>query len=200
MEKLLPYIILFLIVSVASCGRRALNPLEYVHYVENPKKGLLIKENVNGLQYTLQYEPVEYVTMREMHALNIDPDTFKMQYQRFKGLEHYTLRIGRRGIDSILNRQTDTSKLKGAMDSYFDFGIQKDIHLIEGKDTIPCGVCQYEGDMGGIAPYYSFVLGFTASNYKGDRTVFYKDNLFKSGNVKFNIESSDFNAIPDLKM
>ncbi len=182
------------VMVIASCNSGKLTPLEYVHYVQDPSHGLLIKQKIDGVRYDLQYQPVSYLVMLEMQNFYIPQDTFQYQYNRFKGLEHYNLHIYRSDIDSLLKKsKNNISKVE-----YFDFGIKKDIKLIEGNDTVPCAICECESD-GGIYPFYSFTIGFPNKNYKGDRQFLFKGNHIGTEDIKLLVSGSSIKSIPELK-
>ena len=180
-----------------------MTPLDYIHYVENPSNGLLIEQRINGVNYRLQYQPIEYCVMLEKKSLSIPSDIFKSEYDRFKGLEHYIFRMNRQSIDSIMDKMNDTVGFKRKLTEYFDFKIQKDIKLVEGTDTIPCSICQCESSFG-MTPYYTFVLGFTIQDLKkesqADRLFIYSNKVFNTGEVKLLVEGKNVSKIPNLKM
>lgn len=192
-------------ISLVSCNK-GVAPQEYVKYIENPGNGLKITEQVNGVGYSLQYEPAAYCVMLEKRSFSIPQDIFKKEYERFKGLEHYTFRIEKSSIDSLVNKLGDTSKYKKAVAEYFDFWIQKDIKMIEGSDTIPCSICQADANTG-IMQYYTFSLGFSNRNTQdvplneqADRTILFNNKVLHTGNVKLDVKGKDVKSIPELKM
>jgi len=160
----------------------------------------------NGVGYTLQYEPTSYCVMLEKRSFSIPANEFKTEYERFKGLEHYTLRIEKSSMDSLVNKLGDTSKYKKAAAEYFDFRIRKDITLIEGSDTIPCSICEPDANTG-MTQYYTFSLGFsnnngqsTQSDSQADRIILFNNKILHTGDVKLCIKEKDVKSIPELKM
>jgi hypothetical protein len=204
MKKVLTYIFLFMVVLVTSCNR-SVPPAEYVHYIENPSNGLKINEAVNGVTYSLQYEPVNYCVMLEKRSFAIPSGEFKKEYERFKGLEHYTFRIEKSGMDSLVNKLGDTSKYKKSVQEYFDFWIQKDIKLVKGKDTIPCSICQIDANTG-ISQYYTFSIGFAGDENERqlgkeiDRIFLFDNKKLHTGNINLCVKGKDLEHVPELKM
>jgi len=201
MKILITYTILFSAIILVSCNK-GMPPAEYVKYVENPNNGLKIKQEVNGVSYSLQYEPVAYCVMLEKRSFSIPDDEFKTEYDRFKGLEHYTFRIDKGAMDSLVNKLGDTSKYKKGVAEYFNFWIQKDIKMITGNDTIPCSIC--EGDANtGMAQYYTFSLGFSYKNDpepQTDRYIVFNNKILHTGNITMCVKEKDVKNIPVLKM
>lgn len=198
------YICAFLIsmAVLVSCTRHEAAPAEYVHYVENPGNGLKIEQEVNGVSYVLQYEPVDYCVMLEKRSFTIPKEIFNAEYNRFKGLEHYTLKIDKKGADKLMNALSDTSAYKKSETTYFDFAIQKDIKLIEGNDTIPCSICQQDANTS-IAQYYTYTLGFYTGNPTGtgqDRMILLQNKILNTGKVMLCVKEKAIKNIPALKM
>lgn len=190
--------VMSLSVLCASCSG-GLSPKDYVHYIENPGNGLLVKEEVNGVNYELQYQPTDYCVMQEKRSFSVPGDEFAQLRKRFSGLEHYVLRIKSKDMDSLVNKMDDTAKYKKGITEYFDFGIQKDIKLIEGKDTVPCSICQADANTG-ISEYYTFSMGFPANHFEGDRYFVFMNKILKTGNVKLAITDKSMKSLPALKM
>lgn len=197
MKKAPPYLILLGALVIASCGRKSLPPREYVGYVENPANGLLIGSKFNGVSYTLQYQPTDYLVMLQLRSFSVSPEIFRQQYDRFKGTEHFVLHIDIRSWDSLVAKANDTAKVRKGMTDYLDFNIQKDMKLVEGSDTIPCGISEYESSMG-MYPYYSFVLGFNKLENSKDREFIYSNKVIGTGNIKLTIKNKDIQNIPKL--
>ncbi|HTA81450.1 MAG TPA: hypothetical protein VK783_00820 [Bacteroidia bacterium] len=195
---------IFLVAILTSC-KHGVTPSEYVKYVEKTENGLHIEKQFNGVGYTLQYEPVAYCVMLEERSFNIPEDVFKKEYDRFKGLEHYVLRINKTDMDSLINKLGDTSKYKKGITEYFDFRIQKDIKLIEGLDTIPCSICQADANSG-ISEYYTFSLGFSeknaelASAQEADRVIEYENKILHTGKISLVVTGKNIKNIPGLKI
>lgn len=193
---------------VISCNIHTVRPAEYVNYIEDPKNGLKVEKKVNGITYTLQYQPVNYCVMMEERSFSILQETFQNEYNRFKGLEHYVFRIDKVSMDSLVDKLGDTSKYRKAATEYFDFWIQKDIKIIKGRDTIPCSICQRDANTG-ISQYYTFSLGFydktepipaEAQDKQVDRVFIFSNDKLHTGNVALRIKGEDLKRIPTLKI
>jgi hypothetical protein len=198
MKTILIYFFPILIFLLSSCSEE-LVPREFIRYIENPNNGLLVGSKVNGVKYTLQYQPPDYLVMLELKSFSIPSKTFQEQYNRFKGIEHYVLHIDRKEMDSLAAKAKDTATIRKGMIEYLDFKIKKDIKLVEGNDTIPCGIAECESSMG-MFPYYSFVLGFNTKDYSGDREIIYGNKMIGTGDIKLVLKGKSIRKIPKLKM
>jgi hypothetical protein len=199
MRQIIWYLFLFVEVVLSSCGRSELGPKEYAYYVQNPNNGLLVTASLSGVQYTLQYQPAEYLALLQLKDFSLQEDTFQEQYKRFKGIEHYVFHIDKKEWDNLTGKARDTARIRKGMTEYMDFKIQNDIKLVEGDDTIPCGISECESSMG-MLPYYSFIVGFNARNFNGDREFIFWNKDIGTGNVKMEIKARDINRIPKLKI
>jgi hypothetical protein len=201
MRTTITYLLFFAVMILGSCNK-GVQPQDYVRYVENPKNGLKVNQEVNGVDYSLQFEPVEYCVMLEKRSFSIPLEVFKEEYNRFKGLEHYTFRINRTSMDSLVNGLGDTSKYKKSVKEYFDFRIQKDIKMVMGQDTVPCSICQPDANTG-ISQYYTFSLGFSTkddSKSQADRIFVYENKILHTNKVTLCVKGKDITSIPVLKM
>jgi hypothetical protein len=197
-KQITPYIFLLGALSLVSCNR-TLSPVDYVHYVENPDNGLLVNSKVNGVDYTLQFQPTDYLVMLELKSFSIAPEVFKEQYNRFKGMEHYVFHIDTKEIEALIAKSKDTARKKNNLSDYFNFRAQKDIKLVEGGDTIPCGIAQCESSMG-MLPYYSLVIGFLHKDYAGDREFIFNGKKIGTGEIKLLVKGESIKNLPKLKM
>jgi hypothetical protein len=85
---------------------------------------------------------------------------------------------------------------------YLTSNVQNDISLIEGTDTIPCGLCHYERNYG-LSPYANIVLGFkkaSGKNEKQDRIFVYDDQIWGVGKIMLKISNSDIDNVPFMKL
>ena len=77
--------------------------------------------------------------------------------------------------------------------------MQKDISLLDGKDTVPCDLYHFERAYD-VSPSATILLGFTASKKtKNDKTLIIYDRTFNKGTVKFLFKASELNNKPKLK-
>ena len=189
-----------------ACNSHKVLPAEYVKYVENPDNGLNLKQKVNGVIYTIQYEPTDYCVMLEERSFSVPEETFETERKRFKGLEHYIFRINKIGMDSLVAKLGDTAKYKKGVTEYLDFRIQKDIRLVKGSDTVTCSICQRDANTG-ISEYYTFSLGFYSKQDEvpvqeanADRTFLYNNKMLQTGNIMLRMRGKDIDHIPGLKM
>jgi hypothetical protein len=197
-QKIPTFLLVLIYMFSSSCGRSSVSPQDYVRYIENPDNGLLLSSRVNGVKYTLQYQPTDYLVMLELRSFSIPSEIFKEQYNRFKGIEHYVFRIDKRDMDSLTAKAKDTLAVRRGMTEYLDFKIRRDIKLVEGNDTIPCGIAECESSAG-MLPYYSFVLGFNTKEYRGDREFIYENKMIGTGLLKLVLKNSNVKRIPKLK-
>jgi|GEM_PF-3822840 len=131
MKKHIPYIILFSAV-MTSCSNKEVPPREYVRYVESPSNGLKIQQEVNGVRYELQYQPINYCVMLEKRSFSIPSEIFEQEHKRFEGLEHYSFRIDKTAMDNLVGKLGDISKYKRALPNILISGYKRISNLWKG--------------------------------------------------------------------
>ena len=84
--------------------------------------------------------------------------------------------------------------------NYCSFQMQKDIFLVEGDDTLACGLFHFERTYD-IAPYATFLLGFPLKKEKQnkDKVLVFNDRLFNKGTMRFVFKNEDIKKTPLLK-
>lgn len=174
----------------------------YVNYVESPENGLRQEKKIDKMAYMLQYKPLEYIAIREFRSTDIQGSDIKKRIEKMSDLQCFNLRV------MAADKQSDVGRLGSNSDqeftqrnTYMSFDMQNDIYLLDGDDTLPCGLFQYVNNYG-LAPYADFVLAFANNDMQKneDKTFVYEDKLFGGGIVKFQIRKEDIENTPMLKI
>jgi hypothetical protein len=192
--------LLSLTVILDSCSH-TLKPIDYVHYVEDPKNGLHPSHVQQPFLFSLQYKPLDYVALQEIRQLQVSEGQLEDEKRSFGTLQYFTFRIS--STDStkdVLNVQTTSDKDYSQRQNYFDFYLQRDIKLIENGDTLPCRLFHCVRSYG-LTPYSDFVLGFDNPKDKrgSDIKFVYEDKILKSGTISFLITQNSMKHIPQIK-
>ena len=134
--------------------------------------------------------------------MDIKKDTIKTvelknKIEEYKGLQYFTFRISTESRTELLKKNlTETNDYYGRI-QYFSFDMQKDLKLIDGKDTLDCVLFHFER-VYGIAPYATFVLGFPNSKQINDKTLFYDEKVFGAGRIYLTIRSKNIKRLPEV--
>lgn len=194
------FFVLSILISLAGCQRAALSPQEYVRYVQDPDNGLRIEKKINDIVFTAQYEPVDYLLLRDVST---SVGQINEAREESDDTEYFVLRIGSAGRGPLIEKKDDLSRYNARLD-YCNMLMQKDVVLVKGNDTIPCGMFQFERNFG-MTSYNNFLLGFigetpASQSAPQDMTLIFYDGLFNSGAIKLRIDAEDLKRIPKLKM
>jgi len=113
-----------------------------------------------------------------------------------EGLQYFNFKLSTlSGIPALSNEKTDVENKA----NYLLSGMQKDIFLLEGTDTLRCRMFHFEG-ANGILPYDNCVLAFDKNkNPKTDKTFLYRAEKLGLGWINMTIKAEDIQRIPQLK-
>jgi hypothetical protein len=178
---------------------RALTQEKYVKYIENEVHGIRTSKTIGDVRFIAQFQPYEYYLLRKSFRKKIE----KKDIDELQGYYYVQLRIGpksgRRPLIELQDNPTDYNRRL----SYCMMQMQNDLILIDGPDTLPCEIFNFERNYG-VAPFNNFILGFRRKTTQEsalvrDKTLVFNDNLFNLGLIKLRIESKDLENIPKLK-
>lgn len=192
MRKIISIIlILIFICNYYSCSDGSLRAEQYQQWVENEKNKLIQKQLINDYQIILQYEPLEYIVVKESQGKNVSKELLKKRTSELTGFTYFDLKILNSKNQNAFNNEAKTNK------NYHLFDMQKDFCLIiNNNDTVGCCFYLYESH-GGVSPD-EILLGFENSNIDGF-TLMYNADILGIGKIKFNYNKEILQRIPKLK-
>jgi hypothetical protein len=189
-------LIVFLLGTLLSSCSDGLSPQEYAAWVEDPAHGLVITKDEKNYQFTLNYKPIEYIVALQLRKSEISTTLLKEETEKMKDMQYYTLRMSTKDGHPVFS---DGGLNFPEKEIYLLSGIQQDICLLEGKDTIHCKLFHFEG-ANGLLPYDNCVMGFDkTAELKKDKTLLYKADKLGMDWVRITIKADDINRIPKLK-
>lgn len=172
-------------------------PLEYKAWVENKENGLRVEKTISDFTYTLQYKPLEYVALLELKKQQVSKKELTKTMEEFKGLQYYTFQIEADSQDELLKKNLSHPNDYYARIQYFSFDMQKDLKLIDGKDTLNCELFHFER-IYGVGPFARFVIGFPLTDAANDKTLYYDEKVFGSGKIYLTIQAKNSNQLPEV--
>lgn len=189
--------------SLVSCAKEALEPVPYTSWVENEDNGLRSSKVMGEYKLTLQYKPVEYVIVREEKTEAIKASVVHDRTKQLGQMQYYNLRLEPAvpGINvSDIGVISDTDHAERI--NYFTFGMQENIYLVDGGDTLGCKLFQYERTYD-LAPYIDFVLAFelpdsSKTGTPADKVFVLDGTRLGIGPVRFQIDEHALTNIPAL--
>lgn len=185
-----------------SCkGKNELSPQEYVKWVEDPSNGLKVERKMDAVIYSVQYKPLAYIVAKEEKNNSIKKSTLETREKILEKMQYYTLRMATNGKD-LLTVNSPSQQEYYQRQNYLTYELQHDIALVDGADTLSCGLFQAVGNYG-LAPYMDFVLGFERKDTlqekpMNDKELILEDKVFGNGILKFTIKKEDIHKLPEI--
>lgn len=190
-------IILFAVLLCFSCGKPNLAPRDYTDWISNEANGLRVSRVAGNYRFALQYKPLDYVVLLREKNEKISRSMIDKDKSEINGMQYYTLSIERIG-----NAKTETPELPD-LATYLVDGMQYDLLLADGSDTLPCLLYHYEPGYG-VKPADQVLLGFKSKLINGadttTKTLIYKNRLSGTGNLYLSISKESIANIPNLKL
>lgn len=174
-----------------------LAPMEYAAWVEDKNNGLKVEKTIEEFTYTLQYKPTEYVALMELKKDSVRSLELNKKMEEYDGLQYYTFRISTDSRMELLKKNLKEGNDYYGRIQYFSFDMQKDLKLIDGKDTLDCVLFHFER-VYGLAPYATFVLGFPPTEGTNNKTLFYDEQIFGAGKIYLTVQSKNCKKLPSV--
>lgn len=196
------YLFGFMFFILVSCTKRDLSSPAYRLWVENAENGLKVRKEIADFGFTLFYKPHEYIALAEHEKLSAEQ--LKDRLKELEGYQYYTLKIETKKHDELM-KAAATSELEYYQHlEYFISGMQNDISLIDGADTLPCVMYHFEQNYH-LAPFNNILLAFKKNPDQAvtgttDKTLLYNDHLLGTGTVRMTIKGSAIDNTPKLKL
>ncbi len=195
-------VISIMLITIVGCKQSAI-PSDYVRYVRNPDNGLLRSKQVGPVHIDLQYKPIPYLIANELRRNDISKEEFLPRQKELTGSQYYNLQLSvtDQPQANIINyRLRDETEIQKRL-YYLSFGMQNDIRLIDGTDTLKPMLYHFERSYD-LAPHRTFVLAFEQrpdNRYK-DKTLILDSPVLATGPLKLKIKADALQNLPDLKL
>jgi hypothetical protein len=182
-----------------SC-RNELKPKEYVNWIKNKQKGLLVEKEKDSYLFRLQFKPEEYMALIETRGENTVDTSFQKVLENYSGMEYYDFMI------AVKNSNNEVMKydIKSPTEyfekvDYMAFKMQNRFTLIADKDTLPCKLFHFERNYN-TSPESHFSLGFEVpKNGVANRKLIYNDEIFGVNEIELEIQGESISKLPKLK-
>jgi len=158
-------------------------PEKLISFIDNSNNGYIKNKRLGGITYMSVLKPTDYLLAQK----KLTDNNSKCKKSDFEDLQYFDLRIK---IDDfkmefIKYNLSSTQQYQERV-NYCAFGMQNDIKLIDGKDTLNCVLFHFERAFD-VIPYGHFILGFENKkrNSIEAKTLCFDDKLFNNGIIKF---------------
>jgi len=174
---------------------------DYVQWVQNTGNGFRKEKTIKDLTFSAQFKPYEYIVCLEEKQHELADSIVKKRVSELKDMQYYDLRISLNNAQSeLLKHDLSSAQQYQERVNYFAFGMQRDIQLVEGTDTLPCAMYHFERSFD-VSPVSVFLLGFPIRNGETpeDKTLLVYDRIFNTGLIKFTFSKKELKNLPKLK-
>jgi len=175
---------------------------DYISWVEDEENGLQVNRKVGDFGFAVQHQPIPYMILQNAGKEKISQKELEKEVKEQEGLQYYTFSI--RSVDGkdVLNNSFNITYQERL--EYFSFGIDKDLSLVEGEDTLQCVMHHYERNYN-ISPEVRITVAFEQKASERnlnhtDKTFIFSDHVLGTGTVKMKIKASDIERIPELNI
>jgi hypothetical protein len=180
-----------------------LDPIAYVKWVKNPANGLQQDKAVGAYVFSAQYKPLPYIVAQEERKEELEKVVLEKRVTTLGDHFHYfNLKIkSKEGNLSPTGNGALSDRMYQQRLSYFTLDMQRDLYLVQKKDTLPCSLYQFVRNYD-VAPYVNFTIGFespTKIDFEEDLTLILEDKVLGSGTLKFLFDQSSLQRIPKIK-
>ncbi|MEN0049143.1 MAG: hypothetical protein AAF806_18940 [Bacteroidota bacterium] len=182
----------FLISMLFACTSKELKVKDYLQWIEQEKNGLLVKQQIDHIEYGCQYKPKTYLVLKRNPKLPVKD--FEQALEEYEDLHYFSLLIKEQAKATSLNQQQKADKVK-----YYSFQIQQDLRLVEGRDTLACVFAHYDPSYG-IRDYEKILLAFEKREVvSNDDLELLLYNRIEDHHAKMMIQRENIIQIPSIK-
>ena len=178
----------------ASTRNMTLSPSEYVRWVLDPMNGLRVSQ-MGTCSSELQYCPTDFMAVKVLRKEDISRKELRSECLKFENNEYFELKVATKDGKGYFS-----SMRSSPLFSYLMSGLQRDIHLVAGKDTIQCVAAEVQYSQG-ILPYDLCLLVFEkALSDTEDMTLEYHNSTYFPDSLKMTIKRESINKLPKIKV
>ncbi len=187
-------------VALSVYPEETLPPVEYAAWVADESNGLKVRRPAGDHQLALQYKPLEYLVVLEQKSQRLARERVARRIAELEDLQYFTLTLAER---DPVRSASETSSERPV--HYFAFGMQADLALRDGGETLPCRLFHFEQSR--PQPPFTFVLGFPLSERQkqGDREPRDKTLIYDARRlggppaVELTVRARSIAALPKLR-
>ena len=197
----------YLLLLVAACGKK--NAAEYAHYLSDSDNGLTQKQTRGAVQFSATYQPLDFFVGRQLEGNERTAKGLETARQAYLGLQYVHFQIytegvaaGQNALKQVVDKQLGDGKFLAAKD-YYNFGMQPDLGIVSGVDTLPCAFYHLE-QTGNLGNRMAFLLGFkddkkrVKPNFDADLRLYYVDRIISKDTLFFIFSKEKLNKTPEL--
>lgn len=176
-------------------------PLEQlVKWVGEKENDLSKTKDISEMTYHLSYMPKECMAYMELQNKSYSKEELQKALGYYNAMTYFNFRIElKEGQGELLKHDLNSPQQYNDRINYVSFEMQKDIFLVQGKDTLFPGLYHFERTFD-VAPFTTVMLAFDNEKFNpsDEFTVVYNDKLFNKGFIKYNYKPKQLIDLPNL--
>lgn len=188
---------------LSSCGgRKTLNPVAYMEYMEDVEHGLMKKVTVGAYEYRIQFAPAEYLASRQYYKEMEQGimDGYRKRINEMKGYVFFLVNIYPRNASEQTISERITQNAGAAQRvMYYQQQAANDIILKAGAFEQMPSTYVYE-DNYGLSPYNTIVVGFAGDYGKEDMQLIFNDRYTHTPLIKAGFSKDELSALPGISV
>jgi hypothetical protein len=190
MQFILKIFIGLTIFLLISCGKDC---KEYMRDVESESNGLKITKIMNGIKYSMQFKPVDYILYNEFKSCDIETEQAEKRRKELGDVYYFQLNINSQSNKDVLMENLANENEYYQRLNYCSFDMQDDFTLVQNGDSIICSLYHFQNNYG-VKKDADIVLAFPNSTAKLEKSkklsLVYKDYAFGNGQIVFDFDPS----------
>lgn len=202
--KTIPTIAILLALSLSACHKHPeqVSKEQYLPVLKADHEAIYQEKKFKGITFSFRYCPIEEVVLNDCGDCTLTDSVYRKLFDKHKELQYYTLTLVSDDENEILEHYSNESdEAYYQMLDYLENGIQDDIYLLQGTDTLPCVISHYERNFG-LSANNKVSLAFKNTEpqrpFLHDKILVYNDRLFNTGELRFKISKESLNKLPEL--
>jgi len=201
MKKCIFHIVLLcLVLSGCSVAPSVLPSGQYLDWMNDRSNGLVAEKKVGEFSITAGYRSADAMALMNT-GFYPTPQQWKSAREQSGNMQYYfvTYRLNNSNQDILKYKLSDENEYF-ARSNYLSFGIEKDVYVLCGKDSLPCRLHQFTPHYG-LSPKADLVFAFDEpdSLHARDRTLVIEDQLYGLGILQFEFKAKDLQNIPSIR-
>lgn len=173
---------------------------EFLSWTANTEHELSKSKELSDITYNLFYMPAQVMAHTELKGTDYTKEELEKASAHYTAMSYFNFRIGiPKGSGELLKYDLRSAAQYNDRIEYMSFRMQKDIFLVQGKDTLYPGLFHFER-IYEVAPYATVMLAFDNEKFSRDKafTIVYNDALFHKGYIKYSYRPKQLIDLPSI--
>lgn len=173
---------------------------DFVMWCADKNNKLNKSKDISDIRFNLSYLPAPSMAFLELRTESYDFPKFQETCNHYEDMTYFNFKIEViDGSGELLKYKLESPAQYDGRVKYMSFEMQKDICLVQGRDTLLPGLFHFERIFE-VAPYSTVMFAFDTKKFNKDNefTIIYNDKLFNKGFVKFNYKNKQLINLPNI--